>query len=74
MLAAGVNNTDINTRLGWYSSPEKPDGGWNIATPFPFIQGTDFDYDGDHNSIVFKTYTPRASAVIHTKYATAETW
>ena len=41
VLAAGVNNTDINTRLGWYSSPEKPDGGWNIATPFPFIQGTD---------------------------------
>jgi hypothetical protein len=41
---------------------------------YTFIQGTDFDYDGDHNSIVFKTYTPRASAVIHTKYATAETW
>ena len=41
VLAAGVNNTEINTRLGWYSSPEKPDGGWNIATPFPFIQGTD---------------------------------
>ena len=57
MLAAGINNTEINTRLGWYSesvttatneaagggvegSP-KPDGGWNAATPFPFIQGTD---------------------------------
>jgi len=36
VLAAGVNNTDINTRLGWYS-----DGGWNEATPFPLIQGTD---------------------------------
>ncbi len=57
VLAAGVNNTEINTRLGWYSSSvtsgteqfagsEKDgenlaDGGWNQATPFPFIQGTD---------------------------------
>jgi NADPH:quinone reductase-like Zn-dependent oxidoreductase len=56
VLAAGVNNTEINTRLGWYSSsvqggtghlsedgdgPEIEDGGWNDATPFPFIQGTD---------------------------------
>ena len=58
VLAAGVNNTEINTRLGWYSSSvttgtgdaagdqesapsEKADGGWNAATPFPFIQGTD---------------------------------
>lgn len=57
VLAAGVNNTEINTRLGWYSSSvkagtedlgnddadsrEKADGGWNKATPFPFIQGTD---------------------------------
>ncbi|MBT7629880.1 MAG: zinc-binding dehydrogenase, partial [Desulfobacula sp.] len=53
-----VNNTEINTRIGWYSSlvttgtedaavaeedhaTEKQDGGWNEATPFPFIQGTD---------------------------------
>lgn len=58
VLAAGVNNTEINTRIGWYSSSvttgtekaataeeqqstEKADGGWNEATPFPFIQGTD---------------------------------
>ena len=58
VLAAGVNNTEINTRLGWYSSSvtestsstadvqqeaaeQKTDGGWNKATPFPFIQGTD---------------------------------
>ena len=58
VLAAGVNNTEINTRLGWYSSSitnstettaeieekqaiAKTDGGWNEATPFPFIQGTD---------------------------------
>lgn len=59
VLAAGVNNTEINTRLGWYSSSVTAgtdetasntdgetaapvaDGGWNEATPFPFIQGTD---------------------------------
>ncbi|TFD74693.1 alcohol dehydrogenase [Cryobacterium psychrophilum] len=58
VLAAGVNNTDINTRLGWYSSTVstatnessdgidglgagRTDGGWNGATPFPLIQGTD---------------------------------
>jgi NADPH:quinone reductase-like Zn-dependent oxidoreductase len=57
VLAAGVNNTEINTRLGWYSASvssgtdqfadsdrdtgQLADGGWNQATPFPFIQGTD---------------------------------
>ncbi|MEM7257978.1 MAG: zinc-binding dehydrogenase [Pseudomonadota bacterium] len=58
VLAAGVNNTEINTRLGWYSSSvtdstdaaaeqtdganeSLSDGGWNEATPFPLIQGTD---------------------------------
>ena len=60
VLAAGVNNTEINTRLGWYSAKvttgtealtsvenelqaakTQGDGGWNEATPFPFIQGTD---------------------------------
>ncbi|WP_346839954.1 alcohol dehydrogenase family protein [Microbulbifer sp. SAOS-129_SWC] len=53
VLAAGVNNTDINTRVGWYSSSvttgtdatstsgQMADGGWNEETPFPFIQGTD---------------------------------
>jgi NADPH:quinone reductase-like Zn-dependent oxidoreductase len=58
VLAAGVNNTEINTRMGWYSASvttgtddldeneaekgrQKADGGWNEATPFPFIQGTD---------------------------------
>lgn len=53
VLAAGVNNTEINTRLGWYSSSVtqsteetshtdlRPDGGWKNATPFPLIQGTD---------------------------------
>lgn len=58
VLAAGINNTEINTRLGWYSSSVTDgtdsvsdrageesatvqDGGWNEATPFPLIQGTD---------------------------------
>ena len=52
VAAAGVNNTEINTRLGWYSSSvtgatedthdvQASDGGWNEETPFPFIQGTD---------------------------------
>ena len=60
VLAAGINNTEINTRLGWYSSSvtsstddaaaqaaetdagvQRTDGGWNAATPFPLIQGTD---------------------------------
>ncbi len=60
VLAAGINNTEINTRLGWYSSSvtgstddtaavaadedeptQRADGGWNAATPFPLIQGTD---------------------------------
>ena len=57
VLAAGVNNTEINTRLGWYSSSvsgatadsaedsstatSPADGGWNESTPFPLIQGTD---------------------------------
>jgi len=56
VLAAVVNNTEINTRIGWYSSSVttgtgamtgerqktvKTDGGWNQPPPFPFIQGTD---------------------------------
>ena len=58
VLAAGVNNTEINTRVGWYSTSiqaatnevahstrgtviDRPDGGWDEPTPFPFIQGTD---------------------------------
>lgn len=54
VLAAGVNNTEINARLGWYSSSvttstnetgivadAATDGGWNEATPFPIIQGAD---------------------------------
>lgn len=42
--AAGVNNTDINTRIGWYSKGEADaeDGGWaGTAMQFPRIQGAD---------------------------------
>lgn len=58
VLAAGVNNTEINTRIGWYSSnvttgteetaaaekenaAAREQSGWNEATLFPLIQGTD---------------------------------
>jgi NADPH:quinone reductase-like Zn-dependent oxidoreductase len=36
VAAAGVNNTDINTRVGWYSG-----GGWTGSFSFPRIQGID---------------------------------
>ena len=50
VLAAGVNNTDINTRIGWYNSDvtgatdeggAAEDGGWAGALNFPLIQGGD---------------------------------
>jgi NADPH:quinone reductase-like Zn-dependent oxidoreductase len=42
--AAGVNNTDINTRIGWYSKSDNDSGdaGWaGNAIQFPRIQGAD---------------------------------
>ncbi len=42
--AAGVNNTDINTRAGWYSKgdADAADAGWNgHALALPRIQGAD---------------------------------
>jgi alcohol dehydrogenase len=53
VLAAGVNNTDINTRIGWYAkevtaSTDEVDtdagieaGGWSGSLQFPLIQGGD---------------------------------
>ncbi|WP_170774766.1 zinc-binding dehydrogenase [Ruegeria lacuscaerulensis] len=51
VAAAGVNNTDINTRVGWYSpdvtgatdavDQEVDAGGWGGALEFPRIQGGD---------------------------------
>ncbi len=55
--ACGINNTDINTRVGWYSKAvttatnaggaagfadaNADDGGWSGALEFPRIQGAD---------------------------------
>ncbi|QEA40339.1 zinc-binding dehydrogenase [Pistricoccus aurantiacus] len=44
VAAAGVNNTDINTRLAWYSkgNGESEDASWSgQALQFPRIQGAD---------------------------------
>jgi NADPH:quinone reductase-like Zn-dependent oxidoreductase len=44
VAAAGVNNTDINTRIGWYSKKagSAEDAGWSGAPlTFPRIQGID---------------------------------
>ncbi|MEL0607244.1 alcohol dehydrogenase family protein [Vibrio echinoideorum] len=43
VMAAGVNNTDINTRIGWYSkSDDSDDASWSgEALQFPRIQGAD---------------------------------
>ena len=41
VMAAGVNNTDINTRIGWYSkSDNSDDASWSgESLKFPRIQG-----------------------------------
>jgi NADPH:quinone reductase-like Zn-dependent oxidoreductase len=44
VAAAGVNNTDINTRIAWYSKKEgaSDDAGWSgQPLKFPRIQGAD---------------------------------
>lgn len=44
VAAAGVNNTDINTRVGWYSKGDNAaqDAGWSGAPlQFPRVQGID---------------------------------
>ena len=42
VLAAGVNATDINTRIGWYAKADAPEaGGWAGVIEFPRIQGSD---------------------------------
>ncbi|KAB0288037.1 zinc-binding dehydrogenase [Vibrio fortis] len=43
VMAAGVNNTDINTRIGWYSkSDDSEDASWSgESLKFPRIQGAD---------------------------------
>ena len=52
--ACGMNNTDVNTRSGWYSKTvtegttgdaysgdQQADGGWDGGIDFPRIQGGD---------------------------------
>ncbi|MGB0506582.1 MAG: zinc-binding dehydrogenase [Pikeienuella sp.] len=51
VAAAGVNNTDINTRVGWYAKEvtgatndtdqDVEAGGWGGALEFPRVQGAD---------------------------------
>ncbi len=42
VLAAGVNATDVNTRVGWYAREATGDaGGWAGSVAFPRIQGSD---------------------------------
>lgn len=44
VMAAGVNNTDLNTRVAWYSKQDgdSDDASWSgNALVFPRIQGAD---------------------------------
>ena len=41
VTAAGMNNTDINTRIGWYARDDDSGGGWSGGLAFPRIQGMD---------------------------------
>lgn len=44
VLAAGVNNTDVNTRIGWYSKGDNDaeDASWGgTALKLPLVQGAD---------------------------------
>jgi len=41
VAAAGVNNTDVNTRVGWYSQTDDDDGSWSGGLTFPRVQGAD---------------------------------
>lgn len=53
VAACGLNNTDVNTRVGWYSKSvvgatdgeaaggDADDGGWGGALQFPRVQGAD---------------------------------
>ena len=42
VAACGMNNTDINTRVGWYARDDDPAGTWGGAPiEYPRIQGAD---------------------------------
>lgn len=75
VLAAGVNNTDINTRLGWYSEDvtgataapiqgEIVAGGWAGMLEFPRIQGADLC--GEVVALGENVTTPKVGARVTT--------
>jgi NADPH:quinone reductase-like Zn-dependent oxidoreductase len=39
--ACAINNTDINTRVGWYAQSDDDAGAWGGALNFPVVQGAD---------------------------------
>ena len=39
--ACAINNTDINTRVGWYAQSDGDAGAWGGALDFPVVQGAD---------------------------------
>lgn len=46
VAAAGVNNTDVNTRIGWYSKGVKGGTGEGVAQGFEDSQGADASWSG----------------------------
>jgi hypothetical protein len=53
VLAAGINNTDINTRIGWYSDSQEPkragkDGGWTGGRPPRLCRSLADTYHAEH--------------------------
>jgi NADPH:quinone reductase-like Zn-dependent oxidoreductase len=39
--ACAINNTDINTRVGWYAQSDDDAGAWGGELDFPVVQGAD---------------------------------
>ncbi|MER8544061.1 alcohol dehydrogenase family protein [Mesorhizobium sp. M1334] len=46
VAAAGVNNTDINTRIGWYSKSVKSETATGGTTGFAYVEDTDASWSG----------------------------
>ena len=62
VLSCGLNNTDLNTRVGWYSKDaDNPTGyGGDKPSPFPLIQGTDgFGITSGGQRVLVRSSTPR---------------
>ena len=39
--ACAINNTDVNTRVGWYAQDDDDAGAWGGELDFPVVQGAD---------------------------------